>query len=204
MNQRLIEAAQAIRQHVMNSENADAIQAITRMFADLLTEAETLRASGYSIDSDPQGIRARTVDAVVGVLAFGAQNTNPPPAGHWLEPIWDMARAERSEVETLRAQVTVSEFTGDQDSLGRVLQQAKFSIESCEQEQAIAIIQAMLTEALKKVAEQGRELAAARDAKPVGMFWHNGQGLWKQDTPEARIKGPMQPLFAAPIPHHPV
>jgi hypothetical protein len=33
--------------------------------------------------------------AISGALAFGAQNTNPPPAGHWLERFWQMGRAER-------------------------------------------------------------------------------------------------------------
>jgi hypothetical protein len=35
-------------------------------------------------------------DAISGALAFGAQNTNPPPAGHWLERFWQMGRAERA------------------------------------------------------------------------------------------------------------
>lgn len=103
MNQRLIEAAKAIRQYIENSEQEDAIQGITRMFADLLTE-----------------------------------------------------------VETLRARVAVSEFTGDQDSFARVLHQAKFVIETLDQDNAIATVQAMLTEALKKVAAQGVELASIR------------------------------------------
>lgn len=94
MNQRMIEAAQAIRQHIENSENADTIRSITRMFADLLTE-----------------------------------------------------------VEMLRSRMTVSEFTGGHDSFARVMQQAKFVIESSEQESAIAIVQAMLTEALNTVAQ---------------------------------------------------
>jgi hypothetical protein len=35
-------------------------------------------------------------DAISGALAFGAQNTNQPPAGHWLERFWQMGRAERA------------------------------------------------------------------------------------------------------------
>jgi hypothetical protein len=45
----------------------------------------------YSLDKDPEGIRAR----VCGAIAWGAQNTNPPPDGHWLGEFWRMARAER-------------------------------------------------------------------------------------------------------------
>ena len=49
----------------------------------------------YSIDADPDGIRERVSDAITGALSFGAQGVHKPPAGHWLEPFWDMARAER-------------------------------------------------------------------------------------------------------------
>ncbi|HRP74548.1 MAG TPA: Lar family restriction alleviation protein [Rhodocyclaceae bacterium] len=48
----------------------------------------------YSIDADPDGIRERVADAITGALSFGAQGAHKPPAGHWLEPFWDMARAE--------------------------------------------------------------------------------------------------------------
>lgn len=48
----------------------------------------------YSIDADPQGIRARVVSAVVGAMAYGASNTNKPPEGHWLNEVWDIARSE--------------------------------------------------------------------------------------------------------------
>ncbi|WP_312781683.1 hypothetical protein [Acidovorax temperans] len=48
----------------------------------------------YSIDTDPQGIRAIVADAITGALAFGAQGANPPPEGHWLTPFWGMAREE--------------------------------------------------------------------------------------------------------------
>ncbi|WP_025137744.1 hypothetical protein [Achromobacter sp. DH1f] len=33
-------------------------------------------------------------DAITGALGFGAQGVNPPPVGHWLEPFWNMARAD--------------------------------------------------------------------------------------------------------------
>jgi hypothetical protein len=42
-------------------------------------------------------------DAISGALAFGAQNTNPPPAGHWLERFWQMGRAERELSEAAPA-----------------------------------------------------------------------------------------------------
>lgn len=33
-------------------------------------------------------------EAITGALAFGAQGVNQPPVGHWLEPFWNMARAD--------------------------------------------------------------------------------------------------------------
>lgn len=51
-------------------------------------------AEPYSLDSDPDGIRAMVADAITGALAFGAQGINPPPEGHWLAPFWNAARAE--------------------------------------------------------------------------------------------------------------
>lgn len=54
----------------------------------------------YSIDADPQGIRAMVADAITGALGFGAQGTNPPPSGHWLAPFWNAARADRSQADS--------------------------------------------------------------------------------------------------------
>jgi hypothetical protein len=51
----------------------------------------------YSLDADPQGIRARVVSAVVGAMAYGASNTNKPPEGHWLNEVWDIARNEAAQ-----------------------------------------------------------------------------------------------------------
>lgn len=53
-------------------------------------------AAPYSIDADPQGIRATVADAITGALAFGAQGVNKPPEGHWLAPFWNAARADKT------------------------------------------------------------------------------------------------------------
>jgi hypothetical protein len=42
----------------------------------------TLRRRGLSIDGD-NTYKRDLLDSVVGALALGAQNTNPPPTGHW-------------------------------------------------------------------------------------------------------------------------
>lgn len=64
---------------------------------DALTAANAVSAEQYSIDADPQGIRARVVLAVVGAMAYGARGENKPPEGHWLNEAWDIARAERED-----------------------------------------------------------------------------------------------------------
>ena len=51
-------------------------------------------AAPYSMDADPQGIRATVADAITGALAFGAQGVNRPPEGHWLAPFWNAARED--------------------------------------------------------------------------------------------------------------
>jgi hypothetical protein len=51
----------------------------------------------YSIDADSCGIRKRAADAIIGALALGAQDSSPPPEGHWLQQFWDMGRAEASK-----------------------------------------------------------------------------------------------------------
>ena len=62
------------------------------------TQAESMPAQcSYSIDADPQGIRAMVADAITGALAFGAQGANPPPVGHWLAPFWNAARADHTQ-----------------------------------------------------------------------------------------------------------
>lgn len=59
-----------------------------------MAENKAAIAANYSLDADPQGIRAYAADAIMGALAFGAQGNNPPPEGHWLAPFWEAARAD--------------------------------------------------------------------------------------------------------------
>jgi hypothetical protein len=68
-------------------------------------EIEHLRAA---LDAAPKPLddprlQGLFSDAISGALAFGAQNTNPPPAGHWLERFWQMGRAERELSEAAPA-----------------------------------------------------------------------------------------------------
>ena len=53
-----------------------------------------LRRRGLSIDGD-NAYKRDLLDAVVGALALGAQDNNPPPAEHWGQRFWDIGREER-------------------------------------------------------------------------------------------------------------
>lgn len=68
----------------------------------------TLRRSGLSIDGE-NAYKQDLCDSIFGALAFGKQNTNPPPADHWGQRFWDIGRAEgelQEELLLALAQVT--------------------------------------------------------------------------------------------------
>ena len=54
-----------------------------------------LRRRGLSIDGD-NAYKRDLCDTIVGALAMGAQNVNPPPADHWGQRFWDIGREERA------------------------------------------------------------------------------------------------------------
>lgn len=70
--------------------------------ASLDEVVSTLRRRGLSIDGD-NAYKRDLLDAVVGALALGAQNSNPPPAEHWGQRFWDIGREERELHEELVA-----------------------------------------------------------------------------------------------------
>lgn len=69
---------------------------------DLNEVVSTLRRRGLSVDGD-NTYKRDLLDAVVGALALGAQNSNPPPAEHWGQRFWDIGREERGLHEELVA-----------------------------------------------------------------------------------------------------
>jgi len=69
---------------------------------DLNEVVSTLRRRGLSIDGD-NAYKRDLLDSVVGALAFGAQNNNAPPPGHWGQRFWDIGREERGLHEELVA-----------------------------------------------------------------------------------------------------
>lgn len=70
--------------------------------ANLNNALDALRRQGLSIDGD-NAYKRDLLDAAVGALALGAQNSNPPPAGHWGQRFWDIGREEREQHEEMVA-----------------------------------------------------------------------------------------------------
>jgi hypothetical protein len=70
--------------------------------ANLNNALDALRRQGLSIDGD-NAYKRDLCDMIVGALAQGAQNRNPPPAGHWGQRFWDIGREERALQEEMVA-----------------------------------------------------------------------------------------------------
>ncbi len=68
--------------------------------SNLNNALDALRRNGLSIDGD-NAYKRDLCDTIVGALALGAQNTNPPPTVHWAQQFWDIGREERSLTEEL-------------------------------------------------------------------------------------------------------
>lgn len=51
------------------------------------------RRAGLSLDGD-NGYKRGVCDVIVGALASGKEDNNPPPEGHWGHRFWDIGRAE--------------------------------------------------------------------------------------------------------------
>ncbi|UQB79086.1 hypothetical protein KI429_05250 [Pseudomonas shirazica] len=61
----------------------------------------TLRRRG-GLGLDGENIYKRLLcDAIIGAMAFGKQNSNPPPEGHWGKEFWDIGHAEGALKEEL-------------------------------------------------------------------------------------------------------
>lgn len=58
------------------------------------------RRGGLSVDGE-NTYKRLICDAVVGAMACGKQNSNPPPEGHWGQEFWDIGRAEGALQEEL-------------------------------------------------------------------------------------------------------
>lgn len=58
------------------------------------------RRGGLGLDGE--NIYKRLLcDAIIGAMAFGKQNSNLPPEGHWGKEFWDIGRAEGALQEEL-------------------------------------------------------------------------------------------------------
>ncbi len=81
--------------------------------SNLNNALDALRRNGLSIDGD-NAYKRDLLDAVVGALALGAQNTSPPPDGHWGQRFWDIGREERANSEALlKALEALTQIAGE-------------------------------------------------------------------------------------------
>ena len=81
------------------------ITALSKNVIDMTREdfdatLNNLRRMGASIDGD-NAYKRDLCDSIVGTMAFGAQNSNPPPPGQWQQRFWDIARGEAAGREEL-------------------------------------------------------------------------------------------------------
>ncbi|MBA6133245.1 hypothetical protein [Pseudomonas juntendi] len=60
------------------------------------------RRGGLSLDGD-NAYKRGLCDVIVGSLACGKQNNNPPPLNHWGQQFWDIGRAEGLQRDDLVA-----------------------------------------------------------------------------------------------------
>lgn len=81
--------------------------------SNLNNALDALRRNVLSIDGD-NVYKRDLLDRVVGALALGAQNTNPPPADHWAQQFWQIGRKERaSREQLLKALTALTQVAGE-------------------------------------------------------------------------------------------
>lgn len=96
--------------NVLREENAKLQAEVTALSKNVVeftredfdATLNNLRRMGASIDGD-NAYKRDLLDAVVGALAFGAQNRNPPPSDQWATRFWEIGREERELHEELVA-----------------------------------------------------------------------------------------------------
>lgn len=94
--------------NVLREENAKLQAEVTALSKNVVeftredfdATLNNLRRMGASIDGD-NAYKRDLCDAIVGTLAFGAQDRCPPPAGHWAQTFWDMGRDSSANTEEL-------------------------------------------------------------------------------------------------------
>lgn len=94
--------------NVLREENAKLQAEVTALSKNVVeftredfdATLNNLRRMGASIDGD-NAYKRDLCDAIVGTLAFGAQDRCPPPAGHWAQTFWDMGRESSTNTQEL-------------------------------------------------------------------------------------------------------
>ncbi|TDV54427.1 hypothetical protein EC919_104163 [Pseudomonas graminis] len=70
--------------------------------SNLSNALDALRRQGLSTLGE-NAYKRDLCDSITGAMAFGYQNTNPPPEGHWATRFWEIGRAEGEMREELTA-----------------------------------------------------------------------------------------------------
>jgi hypothetical protein len=96
--------------NVLREENAKLqaeVEALSKNVVEFTREdfdatLNNFRRMGASIDG-ANTYKRDLCDAITGAMAFGYQNANEPPEGHWAKRFWDIGRAEGAAREGLTA-----------------------------------------------------------------------------------------------------
>lgn len=96
--------------NVLREENAKLQAEVTALSKNVVeftredfdATLNNLRRMGASIDG-ANTYKRDLCDAITGAMAFGYQNSNVPPEGHWAKRFWDIGRAEGAAREELTA-----------------------------------------------------------------------------------------------------
>ena len=96
--------------NVLREENAKLqaeVEALSKNVVEFTREdfdatLNNLRRMGASIDG-ANTYKRDLCDAITGAMAFGYQNANEPPEGHWAKRFWYIGRAEGAAREGLTA-----------------------------------------------------------------------------------------------------
>ncbi len=155
-------------------------------------QLDAMRRSGLSIDGD-NAYKRDLIDCIVGALMLGKQGVNPPPAGHWLEQFWQMARGEGE----IQEQIAAAPPATDQPT-GTKSDQYRAELYDEVWEEARALGFGNVTEALSALA---RLKAAEQPDTGHELFAELYQILGELGASEAVLDQVLAASQGEPLPH---
>lgn len=145
-------------------------------------QLDAMRRSGLSIDGD-NAYKRDLIDCIVGALMLGKQGVNPPPAGHWLEQFWQMARGEGEIQEQLAAAPPAAE---QPDHVAR-------NLNMVEQPHTVAVPRELLAEAESIIDSYAEALKASH---APGGDWDGEEAALDDYEREAGVAAKLRRLLA--------